>query len=243
MFLDERDFDNADKLQVIKGFLDQYPCLYGIKDVNSRFIVANETMATLTGYRCANEIMELRVRTEEFRCKTADMAEQLYAEDADIISQKKQAIFLGCTNFAVGDKQVLYGTKTPILDANNEVIAIIDHFMDITHSPLFNLSPILSSHGFFDSAGQSKEQFSYLITNSIEKYNITDRQFDCIYYLLRGKPASKIGQLLNLSRRTIETHIDMLKRKLNCCSKSELIEKALDAGMLNYIPRKILFNT
>lgn len=240
MILNKCDLNNLNKLQSIKLFLDQYPCLYGIKDTNSHFVVANETMAKWIGYANAKEIMEHRVRAEDFRCETANMAEHLYAEDANVIAQKKQIAFLGCTRFAKGQKKILYGTKTPILDHDNTVIGLIDQFIDITHNLFFNLSPIILDACFRNDILQPDGQFSYMIIENIKEYGITDRQLECLFYLLRGKSAVDIAALLDLSNRTVETHIENLRQKLNCSKKSELIEKALNTGLSNYIPSKFL---
>lgn len=56
----------------------------------------------------------------------------------------------------------------------------------------------------------------------------TDRQFDCAYLLLKGLNSREISLELNLSIRTIETHIEYLKCKLSCRNKTELIIKLYD---------------
>lgn len=50
MNLTSNDLQDYGKLQTMRTFLDQFPCLYGIKGVNSRFFVANDTMAKWIGY-------------------------------------------------------------------------------------------------------------------------------------------------------------------------------------------------
>lgn len=60
----------------------------------------------------------------------------------------------------------------------------------------------------------------------IEQKNILTlsvRQKDCATLLLKGMQYKEIAQILNISSRTVETHINYLKRKLNCSNKIELI--------------------
>ena len=54
---------------------------------------------------------------------------------------------------------------------------------------------------------------------------LTARQIDCAHLLMQGKSAKEIGLELNLSARTIERHIELVKKKLKCRNKTELIIK------------------
>ena len=72
-----------------------------------------------------------------------------------------------------------------------------------------------------------------------EESNITKRQSECLYYLLRGYNSREIGNFLNISHRTVEDHIELLKSKFNCSSKQKLIEYAIDNGYIYIIPDSI----
>lgn len=62
--------------------------------------------------------------------------------------------------------------------------------------------------------------------NYKSKQPITLREAQCLFYLLKGKSARETGLKLFISQRTVEFHLNVLKEKLNCRKKSELIEKA-----------------
>ncbi len=62
-------------------------------------------------------------------------------------------------------------------------------------------------------------------TKSSNDYSLTLRQFECCVLLLKGKTAKEIGVSLKLSARTVEYYLDIIKTKLNCKKKSELIIK------------------
>jgi DNA-binding NarL/FixJ family response regulator len=53
---------------------------------------------------------------------------------------------------------------------------------------------------------------------------ITEREWHCIILHKRGYSASKTAEALGISRRTVETHFDHIKKKLNVSSKYELID-------------------
>ena len=56
------------------------------------------------------------------------------------------------------------------------------------------------------------------------------REVDCLFGVLEGKTAQEIGKKLFISKRTIETHLDNIRHKLNCQDRSELFKIILDQG-------------
>ena len=65
---------------------------------------------------------------------------------------------------------------------------------------------------------------------------LSKRQSECLYHLLRGKSAVKIGKILGLSPKTVEYYIDEIKNKMGCSSKAEVIEKSIEKGYIEVNP-------
>lgn len=64
-----------------------------------------------------------------------------------------------------------------------------------------------------------------------QQLQLSKRQADCMNYALLGKTAKEIARALNLSPRTVEEHLTILKQKLGCSNKMQLISlfaKVLD---------------
>ena len=57
--------------------------------------------------------------------------------------------------------------------------------------------------------------------------NLTKRQLDCLFYLVKGMTIKEIAAMLSLSHRTIEHYIEAIKQKLECNSRSDLICRGL----------------
>lgn len=51
---------------------------------------------------------------------------------------------------------------------------------------------------------------------------LTPRELECLFHISMGKTSKKIGDLLNISVRTVETHINSIKAKTNIHFKSDL---------------------
>lgn len=59
--------------------------------------------------------------------------------------------------------------------------------------------------------------------NSSKKIVLSNRQKQCIEHLLKGQTAREIANQLNLSHRTIEHYIELLKIKFDCRNKVQLV--------------------
>lgn len=53
----------------------------------------------------------------------------------------------------------------------------------------------------------------------------TNREIDCIKALMLGKTANDTAKDLGISSRTVETHIDNIRKKLGVRYKSEIVSK------------------
>lgn len=62
------------------------------------------------------------------------------------------------------------------------------------------------------------------------KFELTIRECECVYLLIKGKSAKEIAALLSLSKRTIESYIENIKNKMDCKNKAEILVKAILNG-------------
>ena len=63
-----------------------------------------------------------------------------------------------------------------------------------------------------------------LCSNSGEDLIFSFREMQCLEQLFYGKTAKQIAEMLNLSRRTIESHILSIKQKIGVSTRSDIIE-------------------
>ena len=66
--------------------------------------------------------------------------------------------------------------------------------------------------------------------DSNDPNNLTKRERETLYYLIRYYNQKEIATILNLSPRTVETYINSLKEKFNVTQKRELITTAIQKG-------------
>ncbi|NNM59507.1 MAG: helix-turn-helix transcriptional regulator [Legionellales bacterium] len=80
------------------------------------------------------------------------------------------------------------------------------------------------------------QAFLSTVSNKTQ-FKMTDREGACAALLLRGYTMKMIGQSLDISPRTVETHLDNLKRKTGSFSKGSLI-KYLEANLFSLVKRR-----
>lgn len=135
---------------------------------------------------------------------TKRAANIVHKENTDVIKGKKAKLFYNVWVIE-NFKQITFLTmKTPLYNERKQIIGV------------FGISQYLSEHTLENS-------------NQIE---LSNREAECLDYLLRGKTSKEIAYVTKLSVRTIEGYLTNIKRKLKCYSKSALISKALKFGPL-----------
>ena len=131
-------------------------------------------------------------------------------------------------------------TKTFESVCMNEIMLIklfVKKFREEFHPHLCNMSEdlvdigSLIGHSFYEKTPLQQ-------TPSLDRrlflkhFNLADilelskREKEVLYLISKGLLAIQIADQLKLSKRTVEHYIENIKNKLNCTSKSELIQKA-----------------
>jgi DNA-binding CsgD family transcriptional regulator len=126
--------------------------------------------------------------------------------------------------------------KSPLRDANNQIIGLIYHCSSWSQPGLLNLLNKL------DQKHQPSEavQADYRVDENSNPLNLSKRELECLFLLLRGQTAQQTANVLQLSRRTIESYLNNMKNKFGCFNKSELLVKAMSLGYQKHLPKSLL---
>lgn len=88
-----------------------------------------------------------------------------------------------------------------------------------------------------DFSIKQSDQFSFKL--SAYEYSgkkFSQRETQCLHLLLRGKSAKETAKLLNISAKSVESHIEKIKCKMNVRTRSQLIEECILCGFDQVIP-------
>ena len=74
------------------------------------------------------------------------------------------------------------------------------------------------------------ERFYFKIEGGKLVY-LTQRELDCVMHLMLGKTVAKTAESLGLSKRTVESYVINMKKKLACRTKLALLEKVKQSDL------------
>lgn len=67
---------------------------------------------------------------------------------------------------------------------------------------------------------------------AVARVNLTERELEVLKWAAAGKTADDTAEILNCSRRTVETHITNATRKLGAMTKTQATVLALSLGLI-----------
>ncbi len=201
--------------------LQGLPIRIGWKTKESVHLGCNVFKAQRIGLKHPEEILgkndfELAMREEE--------AVALREDDQNVLITKQPRLHaIRFVSYAKGLDASIRITKLPMYDPKRQVIGIVSIASEIRTDKDTKIVGAISSvyHDIQDSF-RGFENYFILVQN--ETIKLTSRQAACLTYLSIGKTVKQVANLLGCSTRTIEDHINILKRKLNVYSTAELID-------------------
>ncbi|MFK7827649.1 MAG: PAS domain-containing protein [Oligoflexales bacterium] len=224
----------------LRMLFDQMPGLWGCKDLELKFIYANAEYAKAIGLK---DHLDIVGRTDyDMPSNTVNCADAFRSQDQMVIDQKQKMKVLDIHPFEDGSWKIFLFSKTPYLDVTNEVSGIIFHGEEITNSSLLEIGSMLSKIPFKKPVINGLGQNSYQVDSMSNPINLSPRQSEVLFFLIRGKTGAQVAKILGISIRTFQEHLDHIKNKFNAQNKYELIDKAVELGYLNIIPAS-LFTT
>jgi len=218
------------------SFVVNVPGFVIAKDVNSRYSVISKDYALLLGWKNPDQCVDLT--DFDIPCEAVKAAEQFRILDQKVVDSTKAVLSLYICNYSSGWKTLL-SNKMPIQQENGELSGIYGQVMDISNTNMFNWC--LSLNQFDQKFISTKDKpVIYILNQEHSPLPLSKQQQACVFLLIRGKSMKEIATTLNLSVRTIESYFVIIKLKLGCNNKSQIIEKAINSGFLHYIPENLI---
>lgn len=223
-----------DQLRLI---FDHYPGGWGCLDRASRYIYVNREFARLVELPDAQAIRGLS--PADLPCPAAAFSDVFRVQDMKVQRNRRPMQILDIHPDSQGRMHVYLSQKIPLFDEAREVIGIIFHIRPLPVLDVFSLC-------LQQAGAENNFSISRLLGNgSLEPENsgnweeMTRREREVLFFLIRGNSARQIGGRLSLSHRTVEQYISFLKHKLGASSKFDLIKMAFDRGYANKIPESL----
>lgn len=205
----------------------------GIKNIDSIYEGVNTFTAELLGFKNPDHCIG---KTDfDLPCRASSFASHYIAQDRQVFLTKKTLITLDIQNYATGWK-TLISTRSLIPNDRNKNPHLIIHCNDVSNTVLSKYYLNLFQLDSLNFGTEYPQSATYILNAEHCPFQLTERQETCLFLLVRGKSLKEIARALQISPRTVEDHLELIKDKLGCETKRDLVEKAIDCGFLYYLP-------
>ncbi len=176
------------------------------KDLQGRYINCNDRTAISAGFNSKNDLIGLTDLENKFIQKKC--VENFKRNDQQVIATQETSFFTEPVSFTNKLKVVALSQKAPLIHENKIIGS-------------FGFSFVIKKNDIADL-------FSILLNFSMPAdFNLTRRELSVIQHLIKNRTAKQIAQLLKISARTAEQHIENIKNKFGVTRKQEIIEKMI----------------
>ncbi len=158
-------------------------------------------------------------------------------QDIEVMHSKETKYFFNTATYNNFPDFIDYFTiKSPLFNQDNKLVGVfgISYYLSETDTKN-KLAALLCSD---ISVETSKIHNALSNIHAGKELCLSKRQAECLFYLVRGMTYKQIANVIGLSHKTVEHHIQTLKIKLNCKNKSQLVTEALHLDFIkkNLIP-------
>jgi DNA-binding CsgD family transcriptional regulator len=200
------------------------------KDLDHRLLHVNQKTLQYNGLKNLKDIVNKRDSDLSWH----DYSEIYEKQETDAVNGVLYSALHPGTDID-GRDFLFFNRKYPWRDEKNNIIGIICHSVEIENSDLIALGHKLKKNAHFASS-----PIHYLGKPcGIEKYHFTPREQECLFFMIRGKTAKCIAKIIGISYRTVEYYFEKIKIKMQCHTKSEVINKAIENGFVDIIPKSL----
>ena len=186
----------------------------------------NEECAMLSGYDSANQAIGKSIY--DTPDASIELAELCVKNNKTVMTSNKLLCVEENLFHADGFGSQALSIKLPWYDSEDKTIGIFGCSIVINQQPLAPALSTLMQLGLLKTTQEFDDNFIAQAGKQIGDVYFSRREVECLTHTSRGKSAREIGNILGLSRRTVEQYITSIKLKLKVRTKSELREKAME---------------
>lgn len=218
----------------IRMIFMQIPFLVTVRDDHNHTLLGNLVLAKFAGFKQIKKLEGL----SDFDAPWSDNASIYSQHDQDAFNGIIYKQFEPCMT-ADGYK-VLLVQKIPLKNKCNGIKAVIGVAIEITEKEIVSTIHLIEKkHSLTQERALIVSSKPY-IQEKFPTVNLSTKDIECIYYILRGRSSKVIANYYHCSCRTIEARLDTLKAKFECPTKQMFIEKLAELGFMSMIPESIL---
>lgn len=135
-----------------------------------------------------------------------------------------------CINYYMNSLDIFEKFKLYFMEKAGKMISQLEEKKILLPSHMRGISSTIVENTETNIASQRNNIIKQLSTTkktfviNRKKIALTKREIECLQFIGRGRSAKEISKNLDISHRTVESHICNIKYKLDCHTKSNLID-------------------
>ncbi len=202
------------------GYIKNLPFNVYVLDANSHIQLINEATVETIGFDSVNDGLGKTM----FDILPEENAKNLIDTDKFVVRTIQTKIIDDLVIHKDGNKHQFLTVKTPLYNAQHNVIGVFGCSILLDHHSLAGAIAQITQLGLLQPQHMVFDD-NFVDKLKAQNIQLSQREYQVLSYLFRGKSARETGEILHLSQRTVEFYLNALKSKLNCKKKSHLIEK------------------
>jgi DNA-binding CsgD family transcriptional regulator len=175
----------------------------------------NESSATSSGFCSSKDAVGKSILDSLEKSN----AEKIIITDKEVMHNKTMQISEIDMELKEGVVNSCLCIRLPWFNEENKIIGVMG--MAIVYS-IHNIGECLVK--IISTGLLNTNSLPLLSSNS---NGLSKRQMECLFYITKGRTIKQIATILGLSPKTVEHYLESIKLKLNCSSRAELIDTAL----------------
>jgi len=108
-----------------------------------------------------------------------------------------------------------------------------DRIIRVLDPPFENDKTTNNSENFKPEINLDFDVEHYYFNKKNDESHLTKREVDCLQWCIYGKSNAEIAIMLSISKRTVEAHLNNVKKKLDCYKQTDLVRKAIDLNIFD----------
>ncbi|MBS0351337.1 MAG: helix-turn-helix transcriptional regulator [Proteobacteria bacterium] len=206
---------------------------------DAQFMCANQRAISAMGFTGVTQLVNRYPR--DMKNESSKLHDQ-FVKNTRYVFQNQCSVMSVYSVYLADQRWALFiGEEQPLVDVNQSIIGVCSHTMEVTTTPIAShLAQLFIDHR--KKSAIHLQQGLYHYSERYEHWNLSQRQGECLFWLLKRKSASEIGALLGLTKRTVESYIRLIKSKFQVHTWSELSDFADEQGLQSYIPKHWIYS-
>ncbi|PJD92879.1 MAG: hypothetical protein CK424_04740 [Legionella sp.] len=197
--------DEKKPLVNIETIMRALPCAIFSKDMNGYCLSANAYQADIAGLRHEKELIgKHAVDLPGF----IPDPQVIHKADMLALTENTTIVVEEHATLKNGKKTSFLVTKSPFRDEHGKLLGVIGTAVNTSYQQP-NFAP-------------QSPHLPFPLNQKITQTYLSKKEIECIQWMIKGKSSAETATIMHISKRTVETHMNNIKRKLNCYKQFQI---------------------